>query len=316
MTDRLTEYAGREPYPWSAGQRPLTHAVLIVMGTAEDRRRAARHMACAIASPDGTLGPNGADILDGVHEDVREVGLSQNAQSVKIDEVRFLRSEAYLAPVRAKKRVFILADANRMTVQAQNALLKVLEEPPDDTAFLLLAPDKNGLLPTVLSRVTVYSLKERPSKDAAQAIARETGLDALCARRFAAFLAADSGGAGDQDTAATFQRASEACARFYSGQEKDAVLSFPKEREAFGFYCRVFAYGARDLLAARLGFARGFALFDPPLDGSDRLSPNQLTALEQAFEDAFFRILAYGNQNAVWAVLMSRVEKALRISAH
>ena len=71
---------------------------------------------------------------------------------IGIDEVRVIKQAAYLAPVDADTRTLVIV-AQRITREAQNALLKILEEPPKTTQFVLVVPSVQNLLPTVQSRL-------------------------------------------------------------------------------------------------------------------------------------------------------------------
>lgn len=62
------------------------------------------------------------------------------------------------------KRVLLIEKAHKMTVEAQNALLKLLEEPPEDTVIILLAQPDSGLLPTITSRTRQISIKAPPKE--------------------------------------------------------------------------------------------------------------------------------------------------------
>ncbi len=80
-----------------------------------------------------------------------------------IASVRLLQRHAVLTPVEAKRKIFILGDAERLVPQessqeAANALLKLLEEPPADTMFMLTAADAQQLLPTIRSRAVPLRL--------------------------------------------------------------------------------------------------------------------------------------------------------------
>ena len=70
----------------------------------------------------------------------------------KVDQVRELGGEAYILPNEGKRKVFLLPEADAMNPQAQNALLKLLEEPPAYAAFLLLGRNPGAFLPTIKSR--------------------------------------------------------------------------------------------------------------------------------------------------------------------
>lgn len=75
--------------------------------------------------------------------------------SIGISEIRLLQKNIFLKPLRGTTKACIIKNAEKLTVEAQNALLKILEEPPDNTLIILAANDTNAFLPTVLSRCTI-----------------------------------------------------------------------------------------------------------------------------------------------------------------
>lgn len=78
--------------------------------------------------------------------------------SIGIDEVRQIRAFLKLKPYQYESRVVYIETAHLLTIPAQNALLKMLEEPTENTLFILVAPSKNLLLPTILSRCQLIHL--------------------------------------------------------------------------------------------------------------------------------------------------------------
>lgn len=74
-------------------------------------------------------------------------------KSIGVDAVRLLKSDVYIRPNDLDYKLYIIGHAERMTPQAQNSLLKILEEPPAGAIFFLLCENRAALLPTVLSRV-------------------------------------------------------------------------------------------------------------------------------------------------------------------
>ena len=78
--------------------------------------------------------------------------LEPDGSTIKISQIRALQHDAALAPVRGQRRVCVINDAELMTTQAANCLLKLLEEPPEGFLFILVAQDSRPLLPTILSR--------------------------------------------------------------------------------------------------------------------------------------------------------------------
>lgn len=72
--------------------------------------------------------------------------------AIKIDGVRQMERQAQLRPYEGRQKVFIIVEASGMTIEAGNALLKTLEEPPKDTLIILTTAHADQLLPTILSR--------------------------------------------------------------------------------------------------------------------------------------------------------------------
>jgi DNA polymerase III delta' subunit len=79
--------------------------------------------------------------------------------SLKIDQFRKMKESLGFGSHEGNYRIFLIPDADRMTVQAANSLLKILEEPPHGWIFLLTASDATLVLPTVLSRCQSIKLK-------------------------------------------------------------------------------------------------------------------------------------------------------------
>ena len=84
--------------------------------------------------------------------------LNNEGAEIKVDMVRALRARSFIRPSEARCKVFVLCAADKMNVQSQNALLKVLEEPAS-TVFILLCENSESLLPTVRSRSMHYRLE-------------------------------------------------------------------------------------------------------------------------------------------------------------
>ncbi|MCM1114195.1 MAG: hypothetical protein NC397_01715 [Clostridium sp.] len=97
--------------------------------------------------------------LSSIHPDIFEHSASGGANSFHVDVIRQVVNDAYMQPNEAEHKVYILGNADAMSVSAQNALLKVLEEPPHYVVFILTAKSKSMLLETVLSRSVVISLE-------------------------------------------------------------------------------------------------------------------------------------------------------------
>ena len=106
-----------------------------------------------------------------IHPDISQYGGEGGARSFHIDTVRDIRREAFVQPNEAEAKVLLLLSVQDMSVQAQNALLKIIEEPPGGVFFILTCENKAALLETILSRVAVIELETPDPAQCAQALA-------------------------------------------------------------------------------------------------------------------------------------------------
>jgi len=100
----------------------------------------------------------------GIHPDLIELLPPAGKERVGIEPVRGAIRSAQFAPVQASRKVCLIPFAERLTPEAANALLKTLEEPPRDMAFVLLASHPAELLPTIVSRSRLIRLPPRDRK--------------------------------------------------------------------------------------------------------------------------------------------------------
>lgn len=94
-----------------------------------------------------------------IHPDVRYYTVPEGKKEFPIDLVREMRQDAYIAPNEGVCKVYVLDKAHAMNTAAQNALLKIIEEPPAFVRFVLLCENRSMMFPTVLSRVTPIELE-------------------------------------------------------------------------------------------------------------------------------------------------------------
>lgn len=92
------------------------------------------------------------------HVDIKKVEGTNKSKTVSVEDIRKVRSDAYVVPNEAERKVYIITAAHRMNETAMNAFLKVLEEPPSYVNFILECEDKAMLLETVKSRCAAFRM--------------------------------------------------------------------------------------------------------------------------------------------------------------
>jgi DNA polymerase-3 subunit delta' len=218
-------------------------------------------------------------IARGQHFDVVELGTG-GAASIKIEALRERVLEvAGYRPFEAKRRVFIIDPADALTVQAQDALLKTLEEPPSASMLILVTAFPDTLVPTVQSRCRRLRLGPLSDHDVARVLTERCGVEASRA----GVLAAVSGGsvaraladeagqlAEDRDSALALLAAASAGGAVTGRLKAAAALtqhdSGRRDREALGARLGVLAGLLRDLSAILAGDAAAVANADLAAD--------------------------------------------------
>lgn len=101
---------------------------------------------------------------DDNHSDYFEIN-KESSESIKIDEIRGMQERIAEKPITSSKKVYLINNAEQMTQEAQNCLLKTLEEPPDFITILLVANNENTILPTIKSRCTKIVFTEENAEE-------------------------------------------------------------------------------------------------------------------------------------------------------
>ena len=152
------------------------HALIISGAEGSGKRTLVGMLACALVCSGGGERPCLAcahckKALRGIHADIMTI--DTGGKEIVVSQIRdHLRPDVWVRPNEAAAKVYIILHAQDMNVQAQNALLSVLEEPPSYAVFFLLTENPDALLPTVRSRCVEFSMQ--PLSDE-QEIAALTG---------------------------------------------------------------------------------------------------------------------------------------------
>jgi hypothetical protein len=96
-------------------------------------------------------------------------------KEITVDQIRELSMDAYILPNEADRKIYIIEEADRMNLNAQNAALKLLEEPPNGAVLLLCVMNPAALLPTVRSRCTEENINGESIRFGEETLARAEG---------------------------------------------------------------------------------------------------------------------------------------------
>ena len=131
--------------------------------------------------PCGVCGPC-RRVIAATHPDVHTVVCAKGKASIGVDVVRGVIEEVSVRAFEDGVKALIFPEADKMTVQAQNCLLKTLEEPPQDTVFFLITDQPAALLPTIVSRCRMVRFHPLSIEQAAERLTA-LGMDAQEAKR-------------------------------------------------------------------------------------------------------------------------------------
>ncbi len=112
-------------------------------------------------------------VLRGSHPDVIYLRPEADKNSIAVEAVRDMRADAFITPTEAQKKVYIIDRADQLNDHGQNALLTILEQPPSFCVFILLAENREKILPTVISRCSVYEMEYVNDEDGAEHLQKE-----------------------------------------------------------------------------------------------------------------------------------------------
>lgn len=98
------------------------------------------------------------------HSDYYEINKDKN-ESIKIDEIREMQAKIIEKPITSKKKIYLINNAENMTKEAQNSLLKTLEEPPEFVTIILVVNNENTILTTIKSRCSKILFTEENKEE-------------------------------------------------------------------------------------------------------------------------------------------------------
>ena len=137
------------------GNGRFFHTCIIEGGKGSGKHTLARLISAALQT-----NPQHRDkVLKDISPDVIITGLRNDRKTIGVELVRSIKDDAYIKPNESDKKIYIVEDTHTMTTQAQNAFLKLLEEPPVNTYFILLCENTANLLTTVKSRAVIYKMQ-------------------------------------------------------------------------------------------------------------------------------------------------------------
>lgn len=99
--------------------------------------------------------------------------INPDGNSIKIEQIRYMQKKVQEKPIIANKKVYLINEADKMTVEAQNCLLKTLEEPPEYATIILIGANENAFLTTIKSRCMILHFQPIEDEEMKQYLAKK-----------------------------------------------------------------------------------------------------------------------------------------------
>lgn len=278
MKDALTEIVGNLTLRRRLGEDVLSgtlpHACILEGPKGSGKKTIATMVAAALVceahhdplSPVPCLKcPSCRKVLEGKSPDVITVGCEDKA-TIGVDAVRFLREDVRIVPNDSDTKVYLIEDADKMTPQAQNALLLTLEEPPSYVHFFLLCNNAGLLLETIRSRAPIFRTEPIPIAEIDRYLCerdrRAAQMKLSDPRGYAELLTASEMGIGQaldyldpkvfapirQTRALTEEFVRSAICEDGAKKLLPMLLRFPSKREALSIQLQSISKALRDLI--------------------------------------------------------------------
>lgn len=262
-------------------------------------------------------------IAQGVSPDVSVIRRTEDRATLGVSIIRDLREDLYIAPNENEKKVYIIEEADRMTDEAQNALLLSLESPPPYVVFLLLTENAASLLETIRSRAPILHMQSFGADDIYEYLSKDPRFAALARQDkdfFARAVTASDGAIGRATQ--LLDRGSAESAEYLSAREDalrivsimfspeyraiiDLMASLPKAREDVLSLLRLVLMALRDLAAVKKNASVPMMLYLSKEDCkavSDKVSISRICA---AYDEVFLALRDIQSNASVRTVFSS-----------
>ena len=290
------------------------HAMVLTGMPGVGKRTLARLLACAfLCVGEGSrpcLACKGCRrVLGGAHPDLLTPSCGEKERSVKVEHLREIIHALSMHATEGGERVVLLENAQRMTVQAQNALLKSLEEPDGSTRFLLTASGDTGLLSTVRSRCRMVRIPPWPRRRVEEAL-RARGAPEAQARQLAILCGGSLGLALSMLEDPAFLQLRTLCERtFFSlggpGDVPEAAALLREKKEDAEEILSVLEQRVRDYLLFSLRAGE-----EPPAVQDTRSHESWLHAAPERLERVLAAVVEAGRfraANVSWQAIAERL---------
>ena len=258
--------------------------------------------------------------LTGNHPDIIRVS-HEKPNTIGVEDIRGqVNGDIQIRPYNGKYKIYIISDADRMTVQAQNAILKTIEEPPGYAVLMLLANNADMMLPTILSRCVRLNLKAVKDGDIKEYLMKNMQIPDYQAEISAAFAQGNVGKAVKLASSDKFNEMKQDVLELLRYMDRmelyeimDAVKRINAYREDMDDFLDLLTVWFRDVLLFKATLDAGSLIFKDELPAiQKRARTSSYEGLEEiirAIDRARVRLKANVNFDLVLELLLLTIKE-------
>lgn len=214
-------------------QEKVTHAYLFCGPRGTGKTTMARILAKAVNCENKAEAPcekceNCLAANDGTHPDIIEINA---ANETHVENIRDLIERARLAPMQGENKIYIIDEVHQLSSAASSALLKTLEEPPENVIFILATTDPQKLLPTIISRCQRYDFTKITTKQIANHLMHVANSESIKLEESAAYTIAQLAEGGMRDALSILDQSASYSADNITEEEIERVYGLSTNEE-------------------------------------------------------------------------------------
>ena len=325
FTDIIGQEQLKEHLQNAISMNKVSHAYIINGERSSGKEFIAKVFAAALQCEKGGTEPCGEchsckQALSGNQPDIIFVS-HDKPNTIGVEDIRMqINNDIAIKPYSSPRKVYIMNEGEKMTVQAQNALLKTLEEPPEYAVILILTANVDSLLPTVLSRCVVLNMKPVSDQKVKKFLMEELGIPDYKANICVAFARGNIGKAKMLATSEEFEKVKEEAVtlvKYINDMEISEVVKAIKKISEYKFdvtdYLDILSVWYRDVLLFKATKDANSLIFRDELQYirkvADRSTYEGIEIIVKALQQAKRRLEANVNFDLTMELLLLTIQE-------
>ncbi|MCH5248678.1 MAG: DNA polymerase III subunit delta [Lachnospiraceae bacterium] len=325
FTDIIGQEQLKEHLQNAISLNKVSHAYIINGERSSGKEFVAKVFAAALQCEKGQAEPcqechSCKQALSGNQPDIIFVS-HEKPNTISVEDIRAqINNDIVIKPYSSPRKIYIINEGEKMTVQAQNALLKTLEEPPEYAVILVLTSNVDTLLPTVLSRCVVLNMKPVPDNKVKKFLMEELEIPDYKANICVAFARGNIGKAKMLATSEEFDKVKEEAitlVKYINDMDLSEIVKAIKKISEYKFdvtdYLDILSVWYRDVLLFKATKDANSLIFKDEIQyirkTADRSTYEGIEAIVKALQQAKRRLEANVNFDLTMELLLLTIQE-------